>query len=61
MTLRKLSEIQNSNHFRGCYRSLVRDCSTHGLVAGLVDVKICAINEIWSGQKFEYRLKDRLT
>ena len=30
-----------------------------GLHAGLVDVKICAVNEIWSGLKFVYRLKDR--
>jgi len=30
-----------------------------GLDAGLVDVKICAVNEIWSGLKFVYRLKDR--
>ena len=30
-----------------------------GLVEGLVDVKICAVNEIWSGLKFVYRLKDR--
>jgi hypothetical protein len=30
-----------------------------GLQAGLVDVKICAVNEIWSGLKFVYRLKDR--
>jgi len=30
-----------------------------GLQAGLVDVKICAINEIWSGLKFVYRVKDR--
>ncbi len=30
-----------------------------GLDAGLVDVKICAINEVWSGLKFVYRLKDR--
>lgn len=30
-----------------------------GLDAGLVDVKICAIDEIWSGLKFVYRLKDR--
>jgi len=30
-----------------------------GLNAGLVDVKVCAINEIWSGLKFVYRLKDR--
>lgn len=31
-----------------------------GLTAGLVDVKICAVNEIWSGLKFVYRLKDRV-
>jgi hypothetical protein len=30
-----------------------------GLDAGLVDVKICAINDIWSGLKFVYRLQDR--
>lgn len=30
-----------------------------GLKIGLVDVKICAVNEIWSGLKFVYRLKDR--
>lgn len=30
-----------------------------GLTAGLVDVKICAVNEVWSGLKFVYRLKDR--
>jgi hypothetical protein len=31
-----------------------------GLDAGLVDVKICAIDETWSGLKFVYRLKDRV-
>ncbi len=30
-----------------------------GLDCGLVDAKICAIDEIWSGLKFVYRLKDR--
>ncbi|HKZ81879.1 MAG TPA: hypothetical protein VJ124_26665 [Pyrinomonadaceae bacterium] len=30
-----------------------------GLKAGLVDVKICAIDEVWSGLKFVYRLRDR--
>lgn len=30
-----------------------------GLGAGLVDVKICAVNDIWSGLKFVRRLKDR--
>ena len=32
-----------------------------GLDAGLVDVKICAIDETWSGLKFVFRLKDRDT
>lgn len=30
-----------------------------GLARGLVDTKICAINEIWSGLRFVVRLKDR--
>jgi len=30
-----------------------------GLDSGLVDVKICAIDDVWSGLKFVYRLKDR--
>ena len=32
-----------------------------GLDAGLVDVKICAVDETWSGLKFVFRLKDRKT
>lgn len=30
-----------------------------GLDAGLVDTKVCAVNEVWSGLKFVIRLKDR--
>ena len=30
-----------------------------GLEVGLVDVKVCAIDEVWSGLKFVTRLKDR--
>ena len=30
-----------------------------GLAAGLVDVKVCAVTEIWSGLKFVRRVKDR--
>jgi len=30
-----------------------------GLAAGLVDVKVCAIDAVWSGLKFVRRLKDR--
>lgn len=31
----------------------------HGLDAGLVDVKVCAVDETWSGLRFVYRLRDR--
>ncbi len=30
-----------------------------GLEAGLVDNKVCAIDEVWSGLRFVIRLKDR--
>lgn len=30
-----------------------------GLGIGLVDIKICAINDVWSGLKFVRRVKDR--
>ena len=30
-----------------------------GLAAGLVDVKVCAVTDIWSGLKFVRRVKDR--
>lgn len=32
-----------------------------GLDAGLVDVKVCAIDDVWSGLKFVYRLSQRGT
>ena len=32
---------------------------TIGLDSGLVDVKICAIDDVWSGLKFVIRLNDR--
>lgn len=38
--------------------NIIRD---FGLKAGLVDVKVCAVDEIWSGLKFVYRVKDRKT
>lgn len=37
-------------------REIIREI---GLSAGLVDVKVAAVDEIWSGLKFVYRLKDR--
>ena len=30
-----------------------------GLAAGVVDVKVCAITDVWSGLKFVRRLRDR--
>ena len=30
-----------------------------GLKAGLVDVKVCAVTDVWSGLKFVRRIKDR--
>ena len=30
-----------------------------GLKNGLVDIKVCAVNEIWSGLKFVIPIKDR--
>jgi hypothetical protein len=30
-----------------------------GLAAGLVDTKICAVDEVWSGLRFVYRLGER--
>ena len=30
-----------------------------GLAKGMVDVKVCAVDEVWSGLKFVIRLKDR--
>jgi hypothetical protein len=31
----------------------------HGLSAGMVDVKVCAVDQVWSALKFVYRLSDR--
>jgi hypothetical protein len=36
--------------------NVIRD---FGLAQGLVDVKVCAVSEIWSGLKFVIRVKDR--
>lgn len=35
------------------------DVRNLGLELGLVDIKICAVDEDWSGLKFMYRTKDR--
>jgi hypothetical protein len=36
--------------------NIIRD---FGLANGLVDVKVCAVDDVWSGLKFMYRTKDR--
>ena len=36
--------------------NLIRD---FGLRNGLVDVKVCAVDDTWSGLKFVFRVKDR--
>ena len=36
--------------------NIIRD---FGLKNGLVDVKVCAVDDVWSGLKFVYRIKDR--
>ena len=38
------------------YENVIRE---FGLKEGLVDVKVCAVDETWSGLKFVIRLKDR--
>jgi Protein of unknown function (DUF3052) len=43
---------------------VVTDLNEHivretGLDAGLVDVKVCAVTDVWSGLKFVRRVKDR--
>lgn len=42
--------------FRDLGENEVRDV---GLATGLVDVKVCAIDDDWSGLKFVYRVGDR--
>lgn len=36
--------------------NIIRD---FGLKCGLVDVKVCAVDDVWSGLKFVFRVKDR--
>jgi hypothetical protein len=45
-----------SGHATDLTENVVRD---FGLKNGLVDVKVCAIDNVWSGLKFVIRLKDR--
>jgi hypothetical protein len=36
-----------------------RDVREVGLAGGLVDNKVCAVDDVWSGLRFVYRLSDR--
>jgi hypothetical protein len=36
-----------------------RDVREVGLAAGLVDNKVCAVDDVWSSLRFVYRLSDR--
>lgn len=47
---------RTSNVATDLRESVVRDL---GLAHGLVDNKVCAVDEVWSGLRFVYRLKDR--
>ena len=47
---------RSSNFSTNLNQNLVRDI---GLEYGMVDVKVCAVNEDWSALKFVYRAKDR--
>jgi hypothetical protein len=47
---------RSSNVATDLDENIIRDI---GLANGLVDVKVIAVDETWSGLKFVYRLKDR--
>lgn len=47
---------QSSGRTTDVTETVVRDI---GLRHGLVDVKVCAVDDVWSGLKFVRRLKDR--
>jgi hypothetical protein len=36
-----------------------KEVRQRGLAAGIVDIKVCAVDQDWSGHKFVFRLKDR--
>ena len=50
----KMSSGVNTDLREGLVREI-------GLAAGLVDIKVCAVNDVWSGLKFVIPVKDRKT
>jgi len=57
-TERGLEPFKASKVVTDVTEALVMDI---GLGAGLVGVKVCAVNEVWSGLKFVRRVRDRAT
>ena len=47
---------KSSNKKTELTENIIRDTA---LTTGLVDVKVCSVNEEWSGLKLVFRLKDR--
>jgi hypothetical protein len=45
---------RNSNHISDLNNNVVREI---GLMNGLVDTKVCSIDENWSALKFVHRMK----
>jgi hypothetical protein len=51
---------KSSDRFKSGPRDLTEDTiRQHALDLGVVDVKVCAVDETWSGLKLVYRLADR--
>jgi len=50
---RGLKKLKNTSDLD---ENFIRD---FGLKEGWIDVKVCAVDEIWSGLKFMFRIKDR--
>ena len=48
--------FKNPSDYFDLDENLIRE---FGLKEGLVDVKVCAVDVVWSGLKFMYRIKDR--
>lgn len=52
-----ISWVKLSSQLPSCFKE--NDIREYFLAAGLVDVKVAAIDKDWSGLKFVYRLRDR--
>ncbi len=51
---------KSSERYKSGTRDLTEDVvRAHALALGVVDVKVCAVDDTWSGLKLVYRLADR--